>query len=289
MKQKVKQIIVLAGPTASGKTDLAADLIKKYPLEIISADSRQVYRGLDIGSGKDKTVPQFLIDVVNPENGFTVADFKKLAEEKIEQIWQRGNTPLIVGGTGFYIEALMFDQTTNQTPPNKSIRQKLEPLSGAELLEIIARVDAMTASKIDVNNRRRLIRAAEIISATKKPIAPVSHQLRTDARVSCFVLDVPREELYKRIDKRVDDRLKIGMIEEVEHLILAGVSKEWLVSLGLEYRAITRFLSGEVGRDEMVKQLKYDTHAFARRQISYFKRWKFAEALSKKRILNFKF
>jgi len=275
--QVKRKMIILAGATASGKTALAAELIQKYPTEIVSADSRQVYKRLDIGTGKDKTVPQHMIDVVEPiychpescegsnkrflaglemtanvvgsarllaemTGKYSVAKYRDQALEIIEDIWQRGKTPLIVGGTGFYIDSLIYEQNTNSTPPNRKLRAKLSQLSNNRLLMRIAKIDKETAESIDKNNRARLIRAAEIVTITGKPIEKCKSVLRSDIDINIFVLDMPRGELYARIDKRVDDRIDEGMVEEVQGLLDSGVDPNWLISLGLEYRFITEYL-----------------------------------------------
>jgi tRNA dimethylallyltransferase len=260
-----KRLIVIAGATASGKTALAAELIRKFPMEIISADSRQVYKGLDIGTGKEKNVPQHMIDVeeckmqnapsfakatdgkkckIKEEDRlYSVAKFRDQALKIIDDVWKRGKIPLVVGGTGFYIDALIYEQTTNVTPPDNKIREKLSKLSNDKLLKILKKTDPEIAQKIDQNNRARLVRAVEIVTITNKPIEKFEYKIRDGWDVQIFVLDIPRKELYQRIDLRVDDRIKEGMIEEVEGLIESGVSVEWLMSLGLEYRWITEFLN----------------------------------------------
>lgn len=311
-----KQLLVLAGPTASGKTALAAELIKNHPFEIVSADSRQVYRGLDLGTGKDKSVPQHMIDVVEPPHfrhpefmvatsrsnyrphgmisgsrnefgmtsindstgKFSVSQYRDMAKPILDDIWKRGKVPLIVGGTGYYIDALLYEQPYNAVPPSSTIRSELKDRTNAQLLYEIRSTDIRTAGTIDASNRVRLLRAVEIIHATKAPVAPIKRLPRAGMSAKIYVLDVqPRAELYARIDKRVDERLQLGMVQEVQGLLESGVPSAWLRSLGLEYRWITMYLASEVKYPEMVERLKFDIHAYARRQITYFKRWKEAE------------
>ncbi len=300
-------LIILAGATASGKTALAGELIKRYPLEIISADSRQVYRGLDIGTGKDKSIPQHMIDVVDAGQMFSVSQYNNMALPMLDQIRDRGNIPLVVGGTGYYIDALMFERSHNATPPNPQIRAQLEHFSNAELLEEIQKTDQRTVTTIDRQNRVRLLRALEVIHQTKKPLAPLHKVVRAGLKIGLYVLDIPRVELYQKIDLRVEQRLQAGMVQEVEGLFRSGVSADWLIGLGLEYRFITQYLrnrhsgersdsridndSGQGTSDvpsqndnrvynEMVQRLKFAIHAYARRQISYFRRWPNAQWLS---------
>lgn len=302
-------LLVLAGPTASGKTALAAELIQSHSYEIVSADSRQVYCGLDLGTGKDKSVPQHMIDVVDPPSArhsgkpqarpesthavdsghgqndglerFSVSQYREMTLPILDDIWQRGKIPLIVGGTGYYIDALLYEQPYSEVPPNSTLRATLEPLSNKQLLQEIGRTDPHTAGTVDAANRVRLLRAVEIIRTTKKPIEPTKRVLRERVDAKIYVLDVqPRAELYARIDKRVDERLQAGMVQEVQGLLESGVPSVWLRSLGLEYRWITMYLEKEVKYPEMVERLKFDIHAYVRRQITYFKRWDGAEWVS---------
>lgn len=281
VQDRVRPLFVIAGPTASGKTALAAELIKQHPFEIVSADSRQVYRRLDIGTGKDKSVLQHLIDVADPEQKFSVAHYCDIAGPIIDQIYRQGKIPLIVGGTGYYIESLIYDRVINDTPPNATLQMKLQSLSNSEILDQIADADSATASNIDAKNRVRLIRALEIIRLTNAPREATKSVLRPDFEISVFVLDVPRSELYKRIDERVEVRLGEGMIDEVRELMSSGISSDWLKSLGLEYRFITDYLisknQSQVDYDEMIVRLKFAIHAYARRQLTFFRRWSFAK------------
>ncbi len=329
-----KPLFVLAGPTASGKTALAKELVQTYPFEIVSADSRQVYKRLDIGTGKDKTLPQHMINVVSPPNtlsslrkrgsdshlrgndvtNFSVSDYRIMALPIMDAIWSKGKIPLVVGGTGYYIEAVVFEHTTNTTPPDVKVRRQLEQLSDTDAFAELQKQDPATAARIGPYNRRRMLRALEIIRATGRPVRPLKRVVKPDIDVAWYVLDVPREDLYQRIDQRVDARLKQGMVEEVQQLLNSGVKAEWLMSLGLEYRWITEYLlklssqdpdglSGDVGSmqykiprltgwndsseyDQMTQKLKFAIHAYARRQITYFKRWPAAKWLDSDSIKN---
>ncbi len=275
--QDKNQVIVLSGPTASGKTALAGKLIEHFPLEIISADSRQVYKGLDIGTGKDTTIPQHMLDVVNPGESFSVDQYRKMAERIMEDIWKRRKIPLVVGGSGYYIEALLYQRTANQTAPRPELRAKLERLSAVEALAELKTKDPATAAHLDPHNRRRILRALEIVIVTNKPREPLQRALKPNLETSWYVLDVPRADLYHAIDQRVDDRLRGGMVKEVQGLLEYKVFPEWLLKLGLEYRFVTLYLQGKISYDEMVPRLKYAIHAYSRRQQTFFRRWPEAE------------
>lgn len=267
-----RKIIVIAGPTASGKTDLAKTLIKKFNGEIISADSRQVYKGLDIGTGKDKSFFQYLIDIREPEEKFTVADFQKEAQKAVEEIYKKGKIPFIVGGTGFYIDSFLKNKRLAPPPKNPYLRKELEKQSCEELFEQLKKLDPQTAAIIDKHNKRRLIRALEVCLETGKPFSSFGQESPSQFKVLYLVIDLPRSILYQKIDQRLSKRLQEGMIEEVQNLLKQGVSAQWLKSLGLEYRYITEYLEGKYSKEEMIEKLKYAIHRFARRQITWFKK-----------------
>ncbi len=276
MLNQKRQLIVLAGATASGKTALAARLTSRHNLAIISADSRQVYKGLDIGTGKDLTLKQAMIDVAKPMQLYSVAQYQKQAQVCLEKAWEAGQTPLVAGGTGYYIESLIFKKTVNEVKPDHALRQKLDQIPNEQLLAEIERRDQVTAKRVDPNNRVRLLRAVEILRLTNKPIASLQRELLNDVSVHVYVLDADRSELYKAIDARIKNRLDHGMVEEVQELLDQGVSSEWLLSLGLEYYWITLYLTKKITYEEMAQKLSFASHAYARRQISFFKRWPFA-------------
>lgn len=273
-----KKIIVITGPTASGKTGLTVSLCKKYGGEIISADSRQVYKGLDIGSGKDlkeygKT-PYHLIDIRRPEEHFTAFDFVKIAREKIDEITTRDKIPFVVGGTGLYIQALTqgFELKRNKIQKKGRVysRKELDKKSLKQLQVICDKLEIKN-SKLDFNNPRRIIRAIE-----KKQSGLTGIKSEPDFKALQLAVLIPRKELYEKIDKRVDRRFKEGMLEEVEGLIKKGVDPEWLKSLGLEYGIITNFLEQKNSESfaEMKQRLKYKIHAYARRQLTWLRRFK---------------
>lgn len=268
------KIIVIVGPTASGKSDLAVKIAKEKNGEIISADSRQVYKGLDIGSGKItksemRGVPHHLLDVANPKKVFTVADFKKLGQKAIEDILSREKTPIIVGGTGFYIDALVFDMDIPEVPPNKSLREKLENKTVEELFTELEKLDPERAEEIDAKNKVRLVRALEIVDALGK-IPKVNKSEKYE--VEWIGVDWPDEVLKERIHTRLLKRIRGGMIQEAENLHKKGLSYKRMESLGLEYRYMARFLKGEISREQMISELETKIWQYAKRQRMWFKK-----------------
>lgn len=270
-------LIVIVGPTGSGKSDLAIKLAKKCNGEIVSADSRQVYKGLDLGSGKvtkkeRKEVVHHLLDVAPPGRRFTVAQFKKKADTAIRDIWKRGKIPFLVGGSHLYVKAVIEGYDVPEVKPDPKLRKDLEGHSLENLLKLLKLFDPATYTRIDKKNPRRVIRALEIIYHTGKPIPALRKTSSYDTLI--LGIDVPRDELYGRIDDRVDRRVKKGMIAEVRNLIKKGVSKKWLKSLGLEYRFLTEYLKGRMTKHEALEKLKNATHDFARRQLTWYRKEK---------------
>ena len=294
--RKKQKIIVILGPTSSGKSDLAVKLAKKFDGEIISADSRQVYKGMDLGTGKitpdiknslnfnmgqakkeyiftHKGIPHYLLDIVSPKKQFTVVDFKKMAEKKINEILKRNKIPIICGGTGFYIDSVVNNVDFPFVRPNKKLRKELEKKSAEELFKILKKLDPARAKNIDSKNKRRLIRAIEIakmqISADKKP------QINADKNHYGFLqigIKTGNKKLRKLIHKRLIKRIKNGMINEVKKLHKNGVSWKRLDDFGLEYRFVSRYLRGLLSKDEMIKQLETKIWQFSKRQKTWFKR-----------------
>ncbi len=269
------RIIVVVGPTASGKSDLAIRLAKKYNGEIISADSRQVYRGMDIGTGKvtkkeQKLVRHHLIDVADPRKDFNVDDFKKLAQKNLANIISRGKLPIIVGGTGHYVDTLVYNLKFPSVPPDKRLRRKLDKKSAEELFAELQKLDPERAETIEPKNKRRLIRALEII----KHLGKVPKLEKRKYRYNAFWIGIKlsKEELEKRIIKRVEKRLKDGALEEVKELIAKGVSKKRIYNFGLGYRAMIRFVNKEIGRKEMTQEFIRSEIQYSKRQMTWFKR-----------------
>lgn len=271
-----KKLIVILGPNASGKSDLAVKIAKKFNGEIISADSRQVYKGMDLGTGKItkkemQGVPHYLLDVASPKRKFTVVQYVKLAKKAIEKIFKKGKIPIICGGTGFYITALIDGLKIPEVPPDWKLRKKLEKKSTKELYQILKKIDPERAKKIEKENKRRLIRAIEIA----KKLGKVPPLQKEPLPYPVLFLGIKRDwkELKERIKKRLLKRLRKGMIEEVKRLIKSGVSFKRLEELGLEYRWIAKYLKGEIEKKEMIKNLEKDIFNFAKRQMRWFKKY----------------
>lgn len=286
MQRNRRPLVVLTGPTAVGKTSLSINLAKRIGGEIISADSMQVYRGMDIGTAKiteeeKQGVPHFLIDEFDPEEEFHVVLFQQRAKKYIREIYDRGHIPILVGGTGFYIQAVLNDIDFSETESDSSLRQELEALAaerGAEWLhQELQKVDPISAEQIHANNVKRVIRALEYYRQTGEPISV--HNARERERQSpydfCyFVLNQERAVLYERINRRIDIMLEQGLVEEVKRLKEAGCSRELVSMQGLGYKEILAYLDGECTLDEALYLLKRDTRHFAKRQLTWFGREK---------------
>ena len=288
-----KPLIILTGPTAVGKTRLSIALAKKVNGEIISADSMQVYRYMDIGSAKIKKeemdgVPHFLVDCLNPDEEFNVVRFQKMAQEAMEDIYARNKIPVLVGGTGFYIQAVTGAIDFTEHGEDDSYRKELEQFAkeqGPEVLHgMLREVDPASADAIHANNVKRVIRALEYYKQTGKPISAHNQEQRekeSPYNLAYFVLNDERSKLYQRIDKRIDDMLEEGLIEEVQKLKDMGYHKGMVSMQGLGYKEILSYLDGTWSLEEAVYVLKRDTRHFAKRQITWFKREKQVEWFNK--------
>lgn len=277
-------LIVLTGPTAVGKTSLSIRLAKALGGEIISADSMQVYRHMDIGSAKVtreemEGVPHHLIDILDPREEFNVTIFQSLAKEAVSGIYGRGHIPIVVGGTGFYIQALLYDIDFKENDGDSHIRRELEQLGqdkGNEYLhQILSEVDPEAARQIHANNKKRVIRAIEYFRMTGQPISEHNRQEREKSspyRFYYYVLTCDRSLLYQRIDRRVDDMIAAGLVTEVESLKKLGCRRGMVSMQGLGYKEILDYLDGLYSLDEAVRVLKRDTRHFAKRQLTWFKR-----------------
>jgi tRNA dimethylallyltransferase len=269
---------VILGPTASGKSALGIALAQHFHGEIVSADSRQVYRGLDIGTAKVTTeeqalVPHHLLDVVDVEQVYTVAQFQEDAVAAINAILARGRQPFLVGGSPHYIQAVIDNLDIPSVAPQPELRAELEARPLTDLVEQLTQLDPEGSARIDRSNPRRVIRALEVCLVTGQPFSQQRGIARPLYRPLLIGINWPRQQLYERIDLRVDERMQQGMVEEVRALLKLGVSPERLEALGLEYRFIGRLLRGEfISEAEMVQRLKYAIHDFTRRQLSWFRR-----------------
>lgn len=271
MKQK---LIVILGPTATGKSDLAVELAKKYNGEIISADSRQVYTGLDIGSGKItkkemRGVPHHLLDVVKPQTTFSVARFKKLAEKAIRDISSRGKIPIIAGGTGFYIDSIVHNIDTPSVGPNKKLRKELEGKPLVKLQITLKKLDPRRFKTIDTQNKVRVIRSIEIARTLGK--VPVQKESESPFHTLLIGLDWSDTVLRKRIHDRLLKRER-GMIREAKRLHTEGLSWKRMMELGLEYRYLALYLTGKISKEEMIEQLEPKIWQYAKRQRTWFRR-----------------
>ena len=272
------RLIVVLGPTASGKSSLGIDLAQRYNGEIVSADSRQVYRGLDIGSAKvtpaeRALVPHYLLDVADPRDTYTVAQYQQDAIAAINAILARGKQPLLVGGSAHYIQAVVDHLAIPQVAPQPALRAELAARPLADLLAQLEQLDPQSAATIDRNNPRRVIRALEVCIVSGKPFSVQRSTASPLYKSLLLGIEWPRKVLYCRIDDRVDERMQQGMVQEVHDLLAQGISVERLDELGLEYRFIVRLLRGDFAHEaEMVQRLKYAIHDFTRRQLSWFRR-----------------
>lgn len=280
-------LIIITGPTAVGKTSLSIELAKKIHGEIISADSMQVYRHMDIGSAKVRQdemdgVPHHLIDVLNPDEEFNVAAFKHMASEALKDIYGRGGLPIVAGGTGFYIQALLYDVDFKENASQCSIRRELEALAAREgdespriLHHMLEQVDPEAASQIHANNIKRTIRAIEYFRQTGEKISEHNERERqkdSPYNFLYYVVNTDRNLLYDRIDHRVDLMMEQGLVEEVRKLKEMGCHRGQTSMQGLGYKEILDYLEGACTLEEAVYLIKRDTRHFAKRQLTWFKR-----------------
>lgn len=284
MQQHKNPLIILTGPTAVGKTDLSVQLAKKINGEIISADSMQVYKHMDIGSAKITKeemdgVKHYLIDEFEPFDEFNVVIFKEYAKKYIEEIYKRGHVPILTGGTGFYLQAVLYDIDFTENESDNKIRKSLEKFyeeNGVDaLFEKLKAVDYESSLAIHKNNVKRVIRAIEFYEMTGEKISEHNErekQKKSPYNFCYFVLDDDRENLYKRIDKRVDIMIEKGLVDEVKKLVDMGCTKDMVSMQGLGYKEILSWLEGEISYEEAVYLLKRDTRHFAKRQLTWFRR-----------------
>lgn len=274
MSNKLPKLLVIVGPTASGKTSMSIKLAKKFNGEVISADSRQVYKGMTIGSGKvTKTemqgIKHYLLDEVKPMTEYSVYKFVKKAEKAIKEIQNKGKLPIVAGGTMFWVDALLYG-LPQTAKPNLKIRKKLEVQSLEQLVKKLKKLDPQRAKTIDLNNKRRIVRALEIVMITGKPVPKYQKQDKYD--ILKIGVKRSKQELKQRINIRLIQRIKQGMIAEVKQLHEQGVSWKRLDSFGLEYRWISRYLRGIISKQEMLERLEFDIIHYAKRQMTWFKK-----------------
>lgn len=277
-------LIVVAGPTASGKTGLAIDIARRFDGEVVSADSMQIYKYMDIGTAKPTAeeramCPHHLIDFVEPDEEFSVADYTKLAHEKIADIYGRGKLPVMCGGTGLYINSVVNDVEFGEMTADEELRSRLAELGkregGERLIEILREFDPVSAERLHPNNMRRVIRAIEFYKLTGTPIS--EHQemtKRIESRYDpvMFCIDHDRQTLYDRINLRVDLMIKDGLIDEVRRIMDMGYTKELNSMKGIGYKEIMDYLNGECTLDKAIENVKQGSRRYAKRQITWFRR-----------------
>lgn len=284
MQEEKKMLIVLTGPTAVGKTKLSIALAHAVGGEIISADSMQVYRGMDIGTAKINPqemggIPHHLIDILSPKEEFNVVNFQKLANQAMEGIYARGKVPMIVGGTGFYIQAVTnaidFTESEADTALRKELFDFAKEYGAAALHKKLEEVDDAAAAQIHENNIKRTVRALEYYMQTKTPISKHNQEQAKHTspyELYYFVLTAPRELLYKAIDDRVEQMMADGFLDEIRRLKALGVTRGMLSMQGLGYKELFAYLDGEISLEEAKELIKRNTRHFAKRQLTWFKR-----------------
>ncbi|MDO8603805.1 MAG: tRNA (adenosine(37)-N6)-dimethylallyltransferase MiaA [bacterium] len=269
------QVIAVVGPTASGKSALAVEIARLVGGEVVSADSRQIYVGLDIGTGKVTKkemggVPHHLLDVANPKRKMSVVQYEKLASRTIQDILKRGKVPIICGGTGLYVDALLTTATFPEVPPNSRLRALLEKLSTETLFKKLSKLDPARAKTIDAKNPRRLIRAIEIALALGS-VPPQTTPIEQYDTL-WIGLALPQDELNARITARLHSRMRRGMVAEARRLHAQGLSYKRMDSLGLEYRFLAEFLQNKISKEELLDLLDIAIRQYAKRQIVWFKK-----------------
>ncbi len=281
------KLLVILGPTGVGKTDLALKLAKKFNAELISADSRQIYKGMDIGTGKEiqnskfkiqkekgkwivNETPIYLYDIISLQETFSVARYQQLAYQTISSIHQNGKLPILVGGTALYLNAVTQGLNIPKVPPNKDLRNKLERTPLGELLKKLEEIDLKTFARIDKQNPRRIIRALEVYYSTGQPLSTLTKKFKVDYDILTLGLTCDRDYLYDLVDKRVEAWIKNGFLDEVKNLRKKYGDVQVFNSPG--YRQILNFLDKKISLEEAIKRIKFDHHSLIRKQYTFFKR-----------------
>ncbi|HSX58149.1 MAG TPA: tRNA (adenosine(37)-N6)-dimethylallyltransferase MiaA [Candidatus Saccharimonadales bacterium] len=276
----MQKLLVICGPTGTGKTDLALTLAKKFDGELVSADSRQVYTGMDIGTGKGARpkggwvvngTPIHLYDIRKPNEKFSLAEYQQLALEKINEIHSTGKLPILVGGTGLYIQAVTEGLNIPKFPPDQKLRGKLESRELPDLLSELEKVDPDYFEAVDKNNKRRVVRALEVFHQSGEPFSKLRSKYKVDFDILKVGLTSDREELYSRNDKRVEQWFEEGFVEEVKKL-LKDYSPNLPAMTSLGYRQVAAYIKGSLGSEEAKQRIKFDYHGYIRRQLTWFKR-----------------
>lgn len=291
-----KPLIILTGPTAVGKTAVSVSLAKAVNGEIISADSMQIYRYMDIGTAKVTAeemqgIRHYLVDEITPDTPFHVYEFKKMAERAMDEIWEKGKIPIIAGGTGFYIQALLYDIDFQEEEEDRTFRHRFEQMAEEKgiryLHEKLREVDPVSAEVIHPNNKKRVIRALEYFHETGRPIS--AHNTEQKQKQSPYdflyvVLTMDRSRLYERIDQRVDKMVTEGLFEEAEQLIKRGYTRDLISMQAIGYKELFDYFEGAVSKEDVIAQIKKDTRHFAKRQLTWFRREREVVFLDKERF-----
>jgi len=271
-KTEKPKVVAIVGATGSGKTSWAKIIAQNFNGQVISVDSRQIYHGLDIGTAKDKTFPQALIDIVEPSQVFTLSDYQKIAYETIKQILKEDKLPILAGGTGLYLDAVVYGyKIPDLREESIKLRQELEKMTDADLYQKLIQTDPDSACQIDPRNKRRVIRALEVSILSDQPFSELKTKKKTDFKTIIIGIDIPRETLYAKVDARVDQMIKEGLVEEVRALI-----KKYPTDLPalntIGYKEIISYLQGFLTLKEAVEKIKTNTHSYIRRQDTWFRR-----------------
>lgn len=279
-----ENLIVIVGPTAVGKTAVSIDLAKKINGEIISADSMQIYKYMDIGTAKVskeemENIPHYMLDIVYPDEDFTVAEYKEKAEYYIHKINMSGKIPIIVGGSGLYLNSIVYELKFTRVETNEEFRKKYNQIADTYgnqyIYDELCKVDPLSAQRINPNDRKRIIRALEIFHETGKPMSYYNKDFRKEVdkyNLAMFGLTMDRRKLYPRINKRVDEMIEKGLIEEVQKLLDMGYTKDLVSMQGIGYKEIIPYLEGKIELDKAIEILKRNTRRFAKRQLTWFRR-----------------
>ncbi|MEI6039822.1 MAG: tRNA (adenosine(37)-N6)-dimethylallyltransferase MiaA [Candidatus Berkelbacteria bacterium] len=272
IKKDLKKVVAIVGPTGSGKTKWAKHLASLFDGKLISVDSRQIYKGMDIGTAKDKSFPQDLIDVVEPAQNFSLSDYQKLATELVLKYLNLNNLPILVGGTGLYLESVVYGYEIPELKQESlKIREELEQLTDAALFSKLQELDPDSAEKIDPHNKRRVIRALEYTLLNEKPFSAQQKKKNPKFKTLIIGIDVPRETLYAKVDARVEKMIKDGLVEEVRNLI-----KKYPADLPalntIGYKEIIDYLHGRTDLISAKEKIKTNTHAYIRKQDTWFRR-----------------
>jgi len=287
----MKKLLVIVGPTGTGKTDLGLTLAKKFNGELVSADSRQIYIGMDIGTGKEiesskydvkknkgswvvNGIPIHLYDVINPDKTFSVVEYQQEALGKIKEIENKGKLPILVGGTGLYVQAIVEGVNIPKVPPDSKLRAKLESKPLATLVSQLEQVDPKTAIKIDKQNPRRVIRALEVYYSSGQSFSSLEERFKVNFDSVQIGLTAPRDFLYKKVDDQIDDWFRVGFIEEVKKLISDGYDEKLPALTSLGYRQVAMYLKGNLTIEEAKQRIKWEHHGYIRRQFTWFRKRK---------------